>query len=73
MKSLRFNVFGRQVLVSKINGRWATFYLGEEGKRRSAIDIVVPPEIPESEIEQYLDDLCHEWATKEYPSVQRLD
>jgi hypothetical protein len=73
MKSLKFNVFGKQVLIAKLNGGWATYYLGSEGKRRPAIDIVVPADIQESEIEQYLDDLCHEWATEQHPDVKRLD
>ena len=36
-------------------------------------DIVIPPDIPKSEIAQYLDDLCHEWATELHPSVKQLD
>ena len=27
----------------------------------------------ESEMQQYLGDLCHEWATERHPSVKRLD
>ncbi len=73
MKSLRFNVFGRQVVVAESNSGWATFYVGAEGKRRPATDIVVPQDMPESDIEQYLDDLCHEWATERHPNVKRLD
>ena len=73
MKSLRFDVFGRKVLFTEVNNGWATFYLGDEGKRRPAIDIVVPPDIPGSEIEQYLSDLCHEWATEQFPNVKLLD
>jgi len=73
MTSLKFEVFGLKVLVLKVECGWKTFYLGTEGKRRPAIDIVVPANITESEIEQYLDDLCHEWASKRYPNVIRLD
>jgi len=73
MKSLKFNVFGKQVVVVASKSGWATFYVGAEGKRRPATDIVVPLGMPESDIERYLDDLCHEWATKEHPSVRRLD
>jgi hypothetical protein len=73
MKLLKFNVFGRQVLVTESKNGWTAFYLGAEGKRRPATDIVVPSGIRESEIEQYLDDLCHEWATKRHPNVRRLD
>jgi len=73
MKSLRFEVFGRQVLVAKAEKGWSTFYLGAEGKRRSATDIALPPDILESDIQQYLSDLCHEWATEQHPKVKLLD
>ena len=73
MKSLRFDVFGRQVLVTASENGWAAFYLGAEGERRPAPDIVVPANVPESDIEQYLGDLCHEWATERHPIVKRLN
>jgi len=73
MKSLRFSVFGRQVIVAESKIEWATFYVGADGKRRPATDIVVPHDMAESDIEQYLDDLCHEWATERYRNVKRLD
>jgi len=73
MKALRFDVFGRQVLIAASTNGWLTFYLGGEGKRRSAPDIVIPPDMPESEIAQYLDDLRHEWATEQHPCVKQLD
>ncbi len=73
MKALRFDVFGRRVLIAASNNGWVTFNLGDDGKRRSAPDIVAPPDIPESEIAQYLDDMCHEWVTKHHPSVTQLD
>ena len=69
----RFDVFGRHVLVLRSGDGWETFYLGAEGKRRSARDIVVPAGIAESELQQYLGDLCHEWATEQHPSGERLD
>ncbi|NIO03534.1 MAG: hypothetical protein GTN74_02675 [Proteobacteria bacterium] len=72
-KSLKFDVFGRQVLVVKLDDRWSAFYLGTNGKRRRAEDIVVPSFITESEIERYLADLCHEWASEKCPDVKRLD
>jgi hypothetical protein len=72
MKSLKFNVFGRRVLVVSSEDGWQAFYLGE-GKRRPATDIVVPSDLEADGIEQYLDDLCHEWATEHHPKVERLD
>ena len=72
MNSLRFNVFGRRVLVTESESGWTVFYLGE-GTRIPAADIKLPPDILESEIEQWLDDICHEWATAQHPIVERLD
>ena len=72
MTSLRFDVFGTTVLISRAEDRWITYYLGNEGKRRLASDIAVPAEMPESDIEQYLGDLCHEWATARHPNVKRI-
>jgi hypothetical protein len=60
-------------LVAASGDSWAAYYLGAEGKKRPARDIVIPAHIPESEIEQYLGDLCHEWATEQHPNVERLD
>ncbi len=73
MTSLRFDVFGRHVLVAASEYGWTAFYMGAEGKRRPATDIVVPPDMLSPDIEQYLDDLCHEWATDQHPSVKRLE
>ena len=72
-QSFRFDVFGRQVLVERSAQGWTVFYPGTDGKRRPATDIVVSPDIPESGLQQYLDDLCHEWASERHPGVRRLD
>ena len=73
MNTLRFNVFGREVLVIASDKGWATFYPGNEGKRRPAPEIVIPSDLTESEISQYLDDLCHEWATEKHPHVTQIE
>jgi hypothetical protein len=70
---LRLDVFGRQVLVQRTEGGWAAFYVGLDGKRRRAYDLVIPPSLEEVEIGGYLADLCHEWATHQHPAVRRLD
>ena len=72
MATLKFDVFGRRVLVTSSENGWIAYYLGPEGKRRPAHDIVVPSDIPESGIARYLDDLCHEWATERNHTVKRL-
>jgi len=73
MKTLTFDVFGRDVLITRTEDGWRAFYLGNEGKRRPASDIVIPRDIEESGMAQYLDDLCHEWATDRNNRVKRLD
>ena len=73
MNTLMFDVFGRDVLITRTEDGWQAFYLENEGKRRPARDIVVPRNIEESAMAQYLDDLCHEWATDQNNRVKRLD
>ena len=73
MTSLNFEVFGRAVQVTRSGTGWSVFYLGSEGKRRPAKNIVIPSDILEKDLGQYLSDLCHEWASERYPEVRRLD
>jgi hypothetical protein len=69
---MKLNVFGRMVIVERRGNDWTAFYLGVEGKRRPAEDIVIPASISEAELERYVADLCHEWATSRNPNVVRL-
>ena len=73
MKSIRFDVFGRDIVIVGMDGSWRAFYPGNDGKRRPAKDLPLPPDITESELIRYLDDLCHEWATEQHPKVRRID
>jgi len=73
MSKHRFDVFGREVLVLREPDHWTAYYIGSDRKRRSATDIVIPASIAEADLEQYLADLFHERATKERPTVRRLD
>ncbi|MCW8128564.1 DUF7661 family protein [Microbulbifer halophilus] len=71
MKSFKYDIFGREVLIEKTENGWRTFYTGPEEKRRNA-GIFVPPDIPEDELTRFLSDLCHEWASERHPGVVRL-
>ena len=73
MKRLRFNVFGSAIMVEDTGAGWQVFYTGNEGKKRPAKDIVLPPNIDEAEIARYLADLCHEWASDRHSDVVRVD
>lgn len=63
------NVFGKEIEVLKDGSQWKTFYLGSDGKKRIARDIVIPNNLPENEVVGYVADLCHEWATAKYNEV----
>ena len=73
VKTITLDLFGTDIQVAWDGERWITHYLGAEGKKRPAPDIVVPADLPESEVAQYLSDLYHEWATDRHPNVKRTD
>lgn len=69
---IKMEVFGRIVLVIPFPKGWSVFYLGSDGKRRPAHDLFIPSSVSETEIPDYLADICHEWASEKYPEVRRL-
>ena len=69
---MRFDVFGTPVEVLAREGQWLVFYLGSEGKKRLATDIIIPPQITESQVRGYLADIRHEYASQEHPQVTRI-
>jgi len=71
-EKITFNVCGRIVLAIRKESKWSLFYVGPDGKRRPATDLIVPSCVESSEIDQYLNDLCHEWASETHPEVFRL-
>ena len=70
MKNFKIDVFGKKIQAIFSDNWWIIYYLSSDCKRRLANDIIVPSFIKESEIENYLADLCHEWATDKYPEVR---
>lgn len=68
---IRFNVFGTLVGVEWANGQWKPYYLGNEGKRRDA-DFIIPTDVAEGEIADYLAVVFHERATPERNGVERI-
>lgn len=70
---IELNVYGKIVLARHSFEGWDLRYKGQDGKSRPAHDLVVPDFIQETEIESYLSDLCHEWASEKYPTVYRID
>lgn len=71
MQDLRFNVFGRIVLIRREGDLWQAYAVGADGKRLPA-GFVVPAFVEEAELEQFLYDLFHEGATPVNAEVRRL-
>jgi hypothetical protein len=71
MDGHRFKVFGTPVVVVRAGGGWQAFYPGADGKRRAA-DFIVPADVAEHELAEYLADLFHENATPKYSTVERI-
>lgn len=71
-RALRFNVFGRIVVIERQGGSWRAYAIGNDGKRSPA-GFVVPDFVTEDELEQYLFDLFHELATPGNGDVRRVD
>jgi hypothetical protein len=72
MHEHRFNAFGKLIAITGPQGARQAFYLGTEGKRRPA-DFVVPADVADDDLAEYLADLFHEDATPRYSTVNRLD
>jgi hypothetical protein len=71
MNALRFNVFGTLVAISGKPGAWQAFYPGNDGTRRPA-DFIVPADVTEEGLADYLADVFHEDATPRRNTVERL-
>jgi len=54
---MKLNVYGRKIEIVRLEDRWAVFYSGEEGKKRTAHDIFILPDLVENEIQNYLEDV----------------
>jgi hypothetical protein len=70
-KDLKFNIFGSLIGVRGTVGSWQAFHLGAEGKCRPA-DFIVPAELAEHELCEYLADLFHENATPRQNKAEQL-
>jgi len=69
---LKLDVFGRRIEVLRQNNQWCVYYLGNDGKKRKAHDIVLPTNLDEADVVATIADLCHEWATPAHCEVKVL-
>ena len=69
---MKVNAYGRDLEVIRVQDEWQVYDLGNEGKKRSARDIRIPPEVDEAAVCTFLGDLLHEYASARHPSVRVL-
>ena len=60
------------MVVERKSGEWLLFNDSPSGSRARVYDVVIPPDLPESRLGQYLDDMYHELATEKHPGVVRI-
>jgi hypothetical protein len=60
VKRLTFDVYGRYRVHAERHGEvWLVLRVAPDGKR-GLLGVEVPPELPESALAEFLDDLLHE-------------
>jgi len=64
--------FDRNVEVVRGKDCCNACYVGNEGKKRAALDII-PSTIQEEDLVEYIADLCHECATPKQSEVYLLE
>lgn len=73
VEEMKFDIFGRKVLeVVRSDNQWLTFYCGNGGVKRKANDIRIPASLSEAELDEYIADVFHEWATADRHEIKRL-
>ncbi|MCP3943978.1 MAG: hypothetical protein GY710_21205 [Desulfobacteraceae bacterium] len=70
---IKFNVFGRIYSLQRKGEKWHFFIESGTGIRAKVSDVIIPSELKEHELEEYLDDIYHENASEKYPAVIRLN
>jgi len=70
---MKFDVFGRKIIeVIRENNEWVAYYVGSNGLKRKAVEIQIPVDMKQLDLQEYLADLFHEWATFKNGEVRIL-
>jgi hypothetical protein len=71
--AVKFNVFGRVISFERrATGQWVAWQGGSDGKRVK-VELAVPNELTDNELEQYLFDVFHEEATPWNGDITRIN
>ena len=66
---MKLNAYGKLLEIKRENEMWIIYELGE-GKKTRSNDIYIPAEYNEEEVVRFLEDMLHERATHEVPSIK---
>ncbi len=69
---MKLDVYGRWIEVARENNEWVIYDLGE-GQKRQAGGFYVPAAYNADEVICYLEDMLHEQATPERPTITYLE
>ena len=69
-----YDVFGRHIGVQREGERWLIFRADLTERKFSRLyEVIIPDDLPETEIPGWLDDIFHEAATEKHPEVRRIE
>lgn len=70
---IEFDVFGKRMSVQRRDDEWLLFLHPDTGIRSRVYDVVIPGDLEESDLAEYLSDMYHEYGSENTSTVQRLD
>lgn len=68
---VKIDLFGTPMVATRIGEEWQLFRESDTGLLSRVHEVVFPPDMDESELCGYLDDIFHELATERHPRVRR--
>ena len=66
---MRLNAYGKLLEIKREHETWVIYELGE-GKKSRSNDICIPSEYNEEQVVRFMEDLLHERATPDNPSIK---
>ena len=71
-KAIRFDVFGKFMIIERRDDRWLLLSESGTGINSPVPGVEIPSDLEEEELTQFLDDIFHEHASVENPTVIRI-
>jgi hypothetical protein len=58
--------------VQRKDEQWLLFNESNSGMKARVYDVVIPEDLSEDKLAQYLDDIYHEHSSERHPQVEQL-